>query len=178
MEDLELWKRFREGDKDALLKIYYDSVRYLFAYGKKITDDTDIIKDSIQDLFCTLINSRENLGKTNNIRFYLIKSFRNQLIKNLKANKHTFSMSEDLLEPALSTPSTEENIIQNENARSWKNVLRLGLKKISPKQREILYYRYSCNFEYDQICEIMSIEYDSARKLVFRALKSLKKEVS
>jgi DNA-directed RNA polymerase specialized sigma24 family protein len=49
-----------------------------------------------------------------------------------------------------------------------------GLKAISPKQREILFYRFMCDFEYSQICEIMSIKYDSARKQVFRAIQALK----
>jgi len=57
-------------------------------------------------------------------------------------------------------------------------LLQTGLKELSAKQREILYYRYICEFSYEQICEITSLKYDSARKQVFRALKSLRKALS
>jgi DNA-directed RNA polymerase specialized sigma24 family protein len=50
-----------------------------------------------------------------------------------------------------------------------------GLNELSPKQREILFYRYTCGFEYDHICEMMHLKYDSARKQVSRALKVLKR---
>ena len=52
--------------------------------------------------------------------------------------------------------------------------MKKALAKLSPRQREILFYRYTCDFEYNQICEIMQLNYDSARKQVFRALKALK----
>jgi DNA-directed RNA polymerase specialized sigma24 family protein len=45
---------------------------------------------------------------------------------------------------------------------------------LSDRQREIIYLRYECGMEYDQICDIMDLKNDSARKLVYRAIKSLK----
>lgn len=73
--------------------------------------------------------------------------------------------------------SHEEELINKENGIQNKKLVLNALKKISPKQREILYYRFTYDFEYEQICEIMSMKYDSARKMVFRALKSLKEHL-
>ena len=56
-------------------------------------------------------------------------------------------------------------------------VIRKVLSTITPKQREILYYRYSCDYSYAEICTLMSIKYDTARKMVFRALKSLREHM-
>ena len=174
--DIQLWEDFRKGEKYALSHIYYHYVDLLFRYGKKFSTDNELIKDTIQDLFFDLIRTRENLGSTNHIYFYLIKAFRRKLLRSLNGLAKLKETDEDLeLIQANITYSVEEDWIQKEQLSSKEEILMKGLAELSPKQREIIYYRFTCDFEYEQICEIMSIKYDSARKMVFRALKTLRK---
>lgn len=173
-QDKSTWEDFKTGDKNALSKIYYQHVDLLFRYGKKFSKDNELIKDTIQDLFFDLINRRRNLGTTDNIRFYLIKAFRRRLIRNLnKLNNRPKIIEESELEVNI-VYSVEDALISNEDHTRRKLIIRQGLNEISPKQREILFYRFTCNFEYNQICDIMSLKYDSARKQVFRAINALK----
>jgi RNA polymerase sigma factor (sigma-70 family) len=74
--------------------------------------------------------------------------------------------------------SIEDEFIQKEELTLKEKMIRNALNNLSPRQREILYYRFTCNFEYDQICELMSIKYDTARKMVFRALQSLREQLA
>ena len=74
--------------------------------------------------------------------------------------------------------SVEEDWIEKEHLTKKEEMIKKGMAELSPKQREILYYRFNCDFEYEQICEIMSMKYDSARKMVFRALKSLRENLT
>jgi RNA polymerase sigma factor (sigma-70 family) len=74
--------------------------------------------------------------------------------------------------------SYEYELTNKEELTNREKRVQKGLKKLSPKQREILFYRFTCDFSYEQICEIMSLKYDSARKLNFRALKLLKQYVT
>jgi len=74
--------------------------------------------------------------------------------------------------------SIEDEWIQKEDLTEKEEIIRKGLSELSPKHREIIYYRISCDFEYEQICEIMSMKYDSARKMVFRAIKTLREHMS
>ena len=92
--DKEIWNDFRKGKNYALSHIYHQHVQSLFRYGKKFSSDDELIKDTIQDLFFDLIRTRENLGKTDNICFYLMRAFRRKLVKNLK-NKFPQNFSED-----------------------------------------------------------------------------------
>lgn len=179
IEDQQIWERFKSGDKTATSHIYYTHIRVLYRYGKKFTTDKELIKETIQELFFDLIRTRENLGFTDNIRFYLIKSFRRRILQALQ--KKPFPLeSEQSLEssPLTITYSYEEELINRENLSRREELVQKGLKALSPKQREILFYRFTCDFEYDQICEIMEIQYDSARKMVFRALKALREHLS
>ncbi|MFV0592573.1 MAG: RNA polymerase sigma factor, partial [Draconibacterium sp.] len=75
-EDKQIWDDFRKGKADALSHIYFHYAQFLFRYGRKFSQDEEMIKDIIQDLFYYLISARENLGSTDNIRFYLMASFR------------------------------------------------------------------------------------------------------
>ena len=172
--DKKIWEDFRTGDSYALSHIFYQNVDFLFRYGCKFTPDKELIKDTIQDLFFDLIRTRKNLGNTDSIRFYLLTSFRRKLFRNLNSRKN-HNANENLIEfQANIIYSAEEELISRENNSDRKHKVRKALKEISPKQREILFYRFNCEFEYDHICEIMSLKYDSARKQVFRALKALK----
>lgn len=177
-QDEKIWDDFRKGEKSALSYIYQQNVQLLYRYGKKFSLDDELIKDTIQDLFCDLIESRKHLGKTDNITFYLIASFRRKLARN--NNKQLLFVergSEKQMEAGVAN-SAEEEIIKEEVLTYRYNLVQKGLMELSPKQREILFYRFHCNMDYEQICEIMSLKYDSARKQVCRALKALKQCLS
>ncbi len=173
--DNQLWEDFKKDEKYALSRIYYLNVNQLFRYGKKFSSDDGLIKDTIQNLFFDLIRTRTNLGSTDHIYFYLIKAFRRRLFQSLseaKRLKYTDEYAE--IHSANIVYSIEDEWIQKEQLTKKDEMIRKGLAELSPKQREILYYRFTCDFEYDQICEIMSMKYDSARKMVFRALQALR----
>lgn len=174
--DIQLWEDFRRGEKYALSHIYYLYVDKLFRYGQKFSQDDEFVKDTVQDLFFDLIRTRENLGKTDHIYFYLIKAFRRKLFRSLKGTIKIQKSSRDSdLEQANIIYSIEDEWIEQEHLSEKEAMIRNCLTELSPKQREIIYYRFTCGFEYEQICEIMSMKYDSARKMVFRALKRLRK---
>lgn len=177
--NIQLWEDFRKGEKYALPKIYNLYVEQLFRYGKKFTVDDELIKDAIQDLFFDLIRTRSNLGQTNHISFYLIKAFRRRLFRSISnsKNKKLRDKGADAKESEV-IYSMEEDWIQKEQLSRKEEIIRKAMSNLSAKQREIIYYRYTCDFEYDQICEIMSIKYDSARKMVFRALQTLREHFS
>ncbi len=171
--DSKIWDDFRKGEKYALSHIYYQHVELLFRYGKKFSQDSDLVKDTIQDLFFDLIRTRKNLGATDNIRFYLMRSFRRKLVQNLKKDQPPQNSINSEPEPAI-VYSIEEEFIGRESLSKRDRLIHNCLQELNPRQREILYYRYTCNLEYNEICDLMTLKYDSARKLVHRAIESLK----
>ncbi|MFV0505945.1 MAG: RNA polymerase sigma factor [Bacteroidales bacterium] len=175
--DNKLWDDFRQGESHALSRIYHQYVQQLFNYGKKFSNDDELIKDSIQELFFDLIRNREKLGATDNINFYLIASLRRKLARSAEKNK-LFITSEDTSVHKIETSrSAEQELIAQEEISEQEHRLQEGLNRLSVKQREILYYRYNCDFSYEQICELMSLKYDSARKLMTRALNALRETI-
>ena len=177
--DTKLWEDFKKGEKYALTHIYYLYADSLFRYGKKFSSDDELVKDAIQDLFFDLIRTRAKLGTTDHIYFYLIKSLRRRLVQTHSGiNNRMITDDEGDMQTANIVYSIEDEWIQKEELTKKEEIVRKGLAELSPKQREIIYYRFTCDFEYEQICEIMSMKYDSARKMVFRALKTLREHLT
>lgn len=177
-EDKYIWEEFKNEKEQALSYIYHQHIDFLFSYGKKFTKDKDFLMDVIQDLFYSLIKSRKNLGETDNIRLYLLKSFRRMLIREMDRSKKQADLQNQYrFEPEI-VFSIEENLIGDEERSKALSFIQQGMKALNSKQREVLYYKYTCEFTYPEICEIMSVTPDSARQLVSRAIQSMKKYLS
>lgn len=173
--DKLIWREFLNEREDALSFIYHQNVDFLFFYGKKFTTNEDLILDVIQDLFYYLISKRQSLGETDNIRIYLLKAFRRRLFEQLKKKNKQQELEKDYSNESQIVFSVEEKLIFNEEVSEKELELKRGMEKLNAKQREVLYYRFTCGFDYQQICEIMSISYDTARQMVSRSIQNLKK---
>jgi len=177
-EDKYIWDNFKNDKGNALSHIYIQNIDFLFFYGKKFTIEEDFILDVIQDLFCDLIKYRKTISETDNIRLYLIKSFRRKLLRGIENKKKLVKLDSLYnLEPEILFSIEEEMITDEEQSRKNK-FIRQGLQELNAKQREVIYYKFTLGYDYNQISEIMSINYDSARQLVSRGINSLKRFMS
>ena len=172
--DHEIWENFKAGDKSALSLIYFQHFHSMFQYGIKFKNDPEFVKDCIQDVFFKLIKAGENLGPTKNIRFYLFRALKNTIYKKIEKERRLGEVTPLKFEALF---SIEEEIEENENATDKEKALARALNNLSDRQREIIYLRYEYGMDYAQVCEIMHLKNDSARKLVFRAIRSLKEIV-
>ena len=170
-----IWDNFRKGSKDALETIYADNYALLYHYGNKFSQDKELIKDLIQELFIELIDSGSRLSKTDNIRFYLIKALRNKLIRQLSKNA---KFSNKLEESAVFnlTDSIESQLIKVEAEEQLKKQIITAIKKLSVKQQEIIYLRFYKDLSYHEIADLFNIEIQTARNLISRAIKLLKED--
>ena len=168
-EDLHLWDSFKSGNHQSFEKIYRNEFNFLVNYGKTITFDEQSISDCIQELFIELWNRREHIGHTDNIRSYLLVSFRRKLIKNLKDTYTDFS-DELIKDKEL---SDEERIIHSEEQSQLHAQLNQSINELTKKQKEIIHLKFFQNLDYEEIAKIMEINYQSCRNLLSGALKKL-----
>ena len=169
----EIWENFKAGDKSALTYVYFQYFHSMFQYGIRFKDDPEFIKDCIQDVFLKLIQAGDKLSPTENIRFYLLRALKNAIYKQIDKNKRIELV--EFVPLKFDAPFIlEEELAEKENASNKEVALLNALKQLSDRQREIIYLRYECSMEYEQICDIMQLKSDSARKLLFRAIKSLR----
>ena len=174
----KLWARFIKHRDDHSFSVIYNShIDKLYSYGIHLGFHSEACKDAIQDVFYKLYvsSSSENLSKVNNIAAYLFISLKNRLIDISREDSKIEKV--ELINQSFSIDVTIlDNIIDAEKAVVLKNRVEDLLKSLTPQQREAVYLRYMQGLNYNEISELLNINPDSARKLMFRAMKKLREQ--
>lgn len=173
-QNMELWKAFKSGDISAFEKIYKLYIDDLLSYGYRVTSDRQLIRDSIQDLFLHLWQTRLNLSDTDNIRFYLYRSLRNRIARNIEKTNYTSIDTSNLFENIIGALSIEEDLIENEKLTKQQIKLKKAINGLPKRQQEIIQLRYYLDFSFEEIAEMMVINNQSVRNLLHRAIKELR----
>ncbi|HUX59476.1 MAG TPA: sigma-70 family RNA polymerase sigma factor [Bacteroidales bacterium] len=172
--DTLLWNNFRSGDEKSFENIYRTYVKPLYHYGSKFTNDKNFVLDCIQEVFVDIFTHRHNLGETNNIKLYLFVALKRKIICSLHKNNLIQSFPDEIL-PFLSIYSSENEIPDFETDPGKINKLNKALKMLSPRQKEAIYLRFVSELRYEEMCQIMNLNYQSVRNLVHRAIEKLRK---
>ncbi|KKB58189.1 RNA polymerase sigma factor [Parabacteroides goldsteinii] len=167
------WCQFIAGDKEAYSWIYKVYIQMLFQYGKRFTSDTELIKDCIQEVFTKLYNNRKHLVIPDNIKLYLLISLKNCLINTICQESHYERYNSETISFSLEL-TVEEQYVNNEHYQNQLKRIREILALLTPRQKEIIYYRYIQELSFDEICVIMDINYQSAQNLIQRSLKKIR----
>lgn len=172
-----LWKRFCNGEREALGTIYRLYIDDLFHYGMHFCCDSERVKDSLQELFQSLWMDREHLSQeVFNIRYYLLSSLRRCLLRSLTKERRYQNKISGLFDFEL-IPPQEDSIIKNEIYYEHAAQLRDGIAKLSRRQREAIYLRFYQNLSYAEVANLMSMKVDSVYNLISRAIGLLKNMV-
>lgn len=174
-QDIPLWEAFKEGNKEAFRELFRKYYPILFLNGTKITPNHALLEDCIHDLFTELWFSSSKT-QINSVKAYLLRSLQYKLLKQL--NKKTWITVEgDLNEDVRFELSHESLLIdqqlQQNNAQKVKN----ALQQLTNRQREIVYLKFYQNLRYEEIGEVMHINYQAARNLLYQAIKALRKNM-
>ena len=173
--ELQQWDAMRGGDEQAFSWLYDRYFKLLYNYGRKIGTSEAALEDGIHDLFVDLWRFRKTLSSTTSVRFYLYRSLRRRLMRNDSRNSY-FTSDGSIIEDALkaSTPSSEENLIDEEDNHQRIYRLKKLLSDLSPRQYEALILRYYDEMAFDEIAAILNVNEQSARNLVQRGLLQLR----
>nr|WP_294876224.1 sigma-70 family RNA polymerase sigma factor [uncultured Pedobacter sp.] len=173
--DNGLWASFVNGDDDALHSIYTRFVDVLYAFGLRFSDDVDLVKDSIHDLFVDLYKYRSNLSAEVNVKSYLFTSLKRKICKELK--KLTTQENHNI-EVLFSIFASLEDQVANDDAQS-ELIAKLNkqLELLPGRQKEALYLRFNSDLEYEEIASVMNISVETCRTLVYRGIKQLREKM-
>ncbi|PSL23223.1 RNA polymerase sigma factor (sigma-70 family) [Dyadobacter jiangsuensis] len=173
--DMLLWSAFQNGDRKAFASIYQKYIDELLSYGYRVTSDRQLIRDSVQDLFLHIWVRRGNLAVTDSIKFYLFRSLRNRIIRNLE--KHPERLHADIgmvAELAEDSNVFESAIFGHDGPSDSYEKLAEAVNRLSPRQREAVQLRYLHGFSLDEIAEMMQMNNQSVRNLLHRAILQLR----
>lgn len=174
----ELWIRYTKGDQNALSLIFQHFVNDLYAYGMKIFPVESLVKDAIQDVFLHLMEKRKKLILPQNFKAYLFKCLRNEILQNIRSLHRKQIIENRLIKKSdMQEEHVEQKWMANEAEWEVRFIIQSALNTLTDHQREALYLKYTEGCDYNQISSIMEISVPSARTLIYRSVKQVKKHI-
>lgn len=178
--DSQIWDDFLGGNQAAYAFMYEKYAPVLYNYGYKIAHDRQLTEDCLQDLFLTILETRERLGSTDSIKFYLMRALRRDLVRKLSAGQRfagqRVNNDLDSLDFTLEfyyEPTWLDRQISSEQS----TLLLQELNSLPARQKEALFLKYFDDLSYGEIAGVMGIEQTSVYKIVYKAIASLQKRI-
>jgi RNA polymerase sigma factor (sigma-70 family) len=111
-----------------------------------------------------------------NIKAYLIISLRRELMHRLdKARKE--NTNEEIFNLQFSF-SPEDFLISSEQNQENTHLLSKSMEGLTDRQREVIILRFYHNLEFAEISQVLEMNVQSVRNLLFRALEKIRKDMS
>lgn len=170
--DNKLWDEFVSGSDDAFKTIYDSQIQLLFKFGLHFTRNEDLIQDCIHDLFIDLFKYRLKLMKTNNIKLYLFTSLKHKIIRVLSKEARYIELNSENLPFSYSLSSEEDQESELKSLRF--ELIEKAMSELSNRQREAIYLRYVSEMSYEEISDVLHLNYQSARNLIYRGIEKLR----
>ncbi|MGD9929173.1 MAG: RNA polymerase sigma factor [Mangrovibacterium sp.] len=172
------WQSFVAGDDRSFTNLYQHVACNMMAYGSKFNIDRELVGDALQDVFVDLYLKRDRLGiNIKNPKAYLFIALKNNLLKKIASNKKwQFQMLEDKgAELEFATEySFQDQLVEQEVSAEIQEKIKRAIAGLSPKQKEIIYLKFEEELDYPEVARILGISIESARKQLYRTLKTLR----
>lgn len=171
--DAVYWNRLKNGDSQALGFLYDKYVDKLFTAAMHTTDNRELAKDSVQEVFIEIWNYRYSISDIQYSQSYLTKVLRSILLKKLKKENpsHHYQLQESFVSPE---QNIESILISIDADKEKKNKLKQALTKLTTRQKQVLQLHFDEGLSYEQIAEKLSINYQSVNNLAFRSILRLR----
>ncbi|MCS3552453.1 MULTISPECIES: RNA polymerase sigma factor [unclassified Sphingobacterium] len=172
------WNNFCAGNRTSFKVIYENYFNSLFLYGLRFTDNHEVIKDIIQNLFFKLWENRKSLQDIKQPRSYLHRALRNLLLNSQRDSKQYLHepIDEEHYSFQLDLP-IESTIIREEERLEIHKQLKDAFRHLTSKQKEMLYLKYVKQLSFKEIAEILEISIKGTYKLHQRAIQSLRAQL-
>ncbi|QDH78745.1 RNA polymerase sigma factor [Echinicola soli] len=174
--DFDIWSAFKLGNEAAFNYIYRKHMKGLYNYAYQVSRDQDIARDAIHILFIRIRNKRRSLADVQNIKGYLMRAIYRIVLDELEKKKRKFQVIDNCIEEHFPIElSAETKMINFEISEERRVQLEDAMNQLSSRQRQAVLLMYKEDLSYREIAEIMGMEQvKSARKLIYRAISSLK----
>lgn len=167
------WKKVLRGDMQSFELIYKAFYPDLFVYARKLANDSNLAEDAVQDTFLYLWQNKNNIGVIESIKFYLIRSVRNTCLLLIKKKNKLGSLEDAAANLSLIIHPSELKLKDEQVELNIQ--LKKSLENLSPRQSEIIFLKFYNNLDYEEISEVLDINYQSVVNHVHKAIQKLRK---
>lgn len=170
------WEALCLGEKDAFLNIYKGLYRTLTVFGLRIYQDTDIVTDTLNEVFLEIWEKHDALPRVEQVERYLGTILKRKLLKKIvlehRLNKAIASVlreNQDQVEICY-----EELIVRIQSDELVKASLVMALKKLTNQQHKLIQLRFFDGLSYEQVAANSNLTVRTAYNTIHSALKILR----
>jgi RNA polymerase sigma-70 factor (ECF subfamily) len=174
-QEQTLWKDMISGNKKSFEDLYNQYFQALINYGFRITKNENLIEDAVQELFISIWNNRTNLSEVNEVKFYLFRSLKNRILRQLEKDIFDKSEDVDVYLDLLISISEEQKKIDSEQLNTNLDTLQRAIAHLPLRQQEVINLKYYHDFSLDEIAKLMNVNKQSVSNLLFRSYAILRK---
>jgi RNA polymerase sigma-70 factor (ECF subfamily) len=174
-QEQTLWKDMISGNKKSFEDLYNQYFQALINYGFRITKNENLIEDAVQELFISIWNNRTNLSEVNEVKFYLFRSLKNRILRQLEKDIFDKSEDVDVYLDFLISISEEQKKIDSEQINTNLDTLQRAIAHLPLRQQEVINLKYYHDFTLDEIAKLMDVNKQSVSNLLFRSYAILRK---
>lgn len=174
-QEQTLWKDMISGNKKSFEDLYKQYFQALINYGFRITKNENLIEDAVQELFISIWNNRTNLSEVNEVKFYLFRSLKNRILRQLEKDIFDKSDDIDVYLDFLNSISEEQKKIDSEQFDANLETLQRAIAHLPIRQQEVINLKYYHDFTLDEIAKLMNVNKQSVSNLLFRSYAILRK---
>lgn len=170
--EMRFVRELRSGNEEALfslMKLYYND---LYKYGLRFTAESNLTKDLIQEFFLHIWNNRSKFQAVDNIKAYLIVSFKRFLLQELRKLSKQVGTA---VKPAeeIEYPFEEYIILFQEN-EIMRQTLFKAIESLSKREKELVRLKFFEQLSYEEISSKTSLETRTVYNCLYEALKKLR----
>jgi RNA polymerase sigma factor (sigma-70 family) len=169
-----VWDKFVSGDPSGFRTLFMKYYRGLYGYGVKLSSDPGLVEDCIQELFKSVWERRDDLAHITSPNVYLYVSLRRNILNSKRKMNKYKGLRDSIKEEISISFGIEELIIKNESMKELKEELQKALNQLSNQQKEVIYLHFYNGMSYGEIGEILSINRQSVRNHMYRAMETLR----
>lgn len=170
----EIWTRIQTGDQASLVILYKSMYQVLLNVGTRYTNDQEVLKDHVQQLFLHLWEQREKLPKVQFVRTYIINAYRNRLVNSLKKIPKFVPVTEEEGNELFVEKSYLEKVLDYQDNELKRMRLGSALACLTQRQLELLEMRFFLQMGYDEMEAALGISRKTIYNIIFNALESLR----
>jgi RNA polymerase sigma factor (sigma-70 family) len=175
VSDIDLWQATAQGDREAFGILFRRHYALLYQYGSRICSDSATLEDCIQELFVELWQ-KKSTQPVQSVKAYLMQALKFKLYKSFRNNKPTQDVEEINHEPFVM--GHDDFLIHGqENEEKTKQIIE-ALDKLPSRQKEVIYLKIYKGLSYEEVSQVMEINYQVVRNLLCQALKTFRKLIA
>lgn len=165
----------QDGNQLAQLEVYNRYQRAMYNTALRIVKDTAVAEDVMQESFIAAFNKLGSFKGEATFGSWLKRIVVNNSIAEFRRSQRMPTVSDDYhLSVAEESP---EGLEEEDYSELQSTALMEAMNQLNDNYRSILSLHFIEGYDYEEICEILSISYANCRTMISRAKESLRKKL-